>query len=172
MVIVSPTTMSPVVKYISGCGPLSQVSQLSQPEITLPVTASLECRTVCPNVPSVATVPTIPSCFTSAAQKFIASCKVSASFRPLPPRILTRGTHYTHYTHYTYYTMLTRSLRHSNWLYFSCASWRARVHSEELNSPGTNFSCNAVLNPLRKACATSSHVACGTNVCRGVVFVW
>jgi hypothetical protein len=60
MVIVSPTTMSPVVKYISGCGPLSQVSQLSQPEITLPVTASLECRTVCPNVPSVATVPTIP----------------------------------------------------------------------------------------------------------------
>jgi hypothetical protein len=39
MVLVSPTTMSPVVKRITGCGPLSQVSQMSQLEITLPMTA-------------------------------------------------------------------------------------------------------------------------------------
>src|SRR6266581_4808587 len=157
MVIVSPTTMSPVVN-ISAAVDLCPKC-LNCPNRKLHSTCDRifwNAEVYVPNVPSVATVPTIPS------------CKVSASFRPLPPRILTRGTHYTHYT---YYTMLTRSLRHSNWLYFSCASWRARVHSEELNSPGTNFSCNAVLNPLRKACATSSHVACGTNVCRGAVFV-
>src|SRR5712692_9821393 len=58
MELVSPTTMSTAVKLIIGCGPLSQVSQLSQPEITLPVTAPLECRNVCPNVTSVPTVPT------------------------------------------------------------------------------------------------------------------
>jgi hypothetical protein len=59
MVIVSPTTMSSVVTCISGCGPLSQVSQVSQPEITLPVTTPLECQHVCPNVPTVPTVTTI-----------------------------------------------------------------------------------------------------------------
>ncbi len=39
MVLVSPTTMSPVVKRFTGCGPLSQVSQMSQLEITLPMIA-------------------------------------------------------------------------------------------------------------------------------------
>ena len=48
MVIVPLTTMSPVVKCITGCGPLSQMSQLSQPEITLIVTAPLAYRSACP----------------------------------------------------------------------------------------------------------------------------
>src|SRR6266851_1899218 len=85
MELVSPTTMSTAVKRIIGCGPLSQVSQLSQPEITLPVTAPLECRIVCPNVPSVPNVPTTIHHVSPQQPKniFIASCKVSASFRPL-----------------------------------------------------------------------------------------
>src|SRR5712692_9440490 len=67
MVIVS-TTMSTIVKRIIGCGPLSQVSQ---PEITLPVTAPLECRNVCPKCHKCHNCHnhSISSCFTSAAKK-------------------------------------------------------------------------------------------------------
>jgi len=64
MVIVTLATVSPVVKRVTGCGPLSQMSQVSQLEITRPVTAPLACRSVCPNVPNVAIV---PWCLTSAA---------------------------------------------------------------------------------------------------------
>ena len=81
MVIVSPTTISPAVKYISGCGLLSQVSQLSQPEITLPVTALWNAEMYIPSVTSVTI--TIHHVLPQQPKKFIASCKVSANFRPV-----------------------------------------------------------------------------------------
>src|SRR5215469_855505 len=58
---------------------MSQLSQLSQPQITLPVTASLECRSACPSVP---TVPTVPSHLTSAVKNYITLCNIFATFRP------------------------------------------------------------------------------------------
>ena len=62
-------------------GPLSQMSQMSQLEITLPVIAPLECRNVCPNVTSVTTVPIVFN-LSSKFFYFIALCKVSASHHP------------------------------------------------------------------------------------------
>src|SRR5579884_890949 len=63
---------------------------------------------------------------------------------------------------------LIRSLRQSSFRYFSSTRRRVSSHSEAVNSPGTNSTCNALLKPSRKACATSFQVTSGTKECRGV----
>ncbi len=92
MVLVSPTTMSPVVKRITGCGPLSQVSQLSQLEITLPMIAPFGMPKYMSKCHKCHKCHNYSIAFNLSSEKlyFIASCKVSASFRPVRvnPKIL------------------------------------------------------------------------------------
>src|SRR6266700_2283884 len=124
MVIVSPTTMSPVVN-ISAAVDLCPKC-LNCPNRKLHSTCDRifwNAEVYVPNVPSVATVPTIPSCLTSAARYFHSImqgiCKLStpASSHPHEGYPL----HPLHLLH-----MLTRSFRHSNLLYFFFAHLRAR----------------------------------------------
>ncbi len=71
---VTPQNSSPVgnhvptVTFVTFVGSSSGfVLKIGHPEITLPVTASLEYHSI--DVPTVSTVSTVPSCLTSAVEK-------------------------------------------------------------------------------------------------------